>query len=182
MKKDPHVRYPNDPGPLVPGRTDLRYTVLPGDDHDVVRIRQDIQEEGRGLFVFEMGGTGVRCLCEAYYPEDIRATYARRSLSKGSKADMEMGRLVVINELFQWVGEITTPMLTEIRRNNRAVHSHLKRSYDEQAHIKAMNDAEEERVAPAHEEFADFYAEAMKDTMQFGMGKVNVSQYSGGSK
>ena len=168
--KDSHVKHPNDPGPLVPGsQTRVRFTLLPGDDHDVRRVRNEVAEGGRGLFVVEMGGTGVRSLIEAYYPEDIRSQYARRGLDRFRKADFEMGRLVCVNDFnqqFIWQGDIPGVYLEEIKRNHRNARRELRRSYDQSSHVREMeNKIEEDRQGPLNE-FSDWYASAMIDTLE----------------
>jgi hypothetical protein len=178
VKKDRHVRYPEDPGPLVGGQGHLRYTLCNRDDPDVVRVRQDIPHEGRGLFVVRLGDTGVKALIEAYYPEDIRAEYAKRQLDRFRLYDMKMGRLVAVAELFKWVGEIDPRRIREMSRNARNVHSHLKRNHDMEALVTEMHNEREARESEALNEWMDFYADAYVNTMEHAMGKPRVSQYN----
>lgn len=164
--KDEHVRYPDDPGPLVPGTRDLRYQWLPGDDPDVQRIRSQVAEGGRGLFVVGMGGTGFKALIEAYYPEDIRSEYYKKSLDRIRKVEYNMGRLVVIQEIAQYVGELHPLQIISLRRNHRNARKELKRAFDAQAFKKELADSHEKDEEPALKEWTDFYTNAVIDTVE----------------
>ena len=175
---DRHVRYPHDPGPLVAGQAILRYTLCDRDDPDVQRIRQDVPHEGRGLFVVRLGDTGVKALIEAYYPEDIRPLYAKRHLDRFRLADLKMGRLVAVAELWKWVGEMDPRRIMEIRRNARNVHSHLKRGHDMEALVHEIQNekiAQQERVIDS---WVEAYAHAYHQTLEHAMGKTRVSGYN----
>lgn len=179
--RDPHIRYPNDPAPLVVsqmGHHDLRYSWLPGDDPDVQRVRNEIQEEGHGLFVVALGDTGVKALIEAYYPEDIRPAYYKLHLDRHRKHDHDMGRLVAVREIFQWLGEMHPLMLEEIRRNNRNARSELRRAYNPDQYVRDMENAEEEQTRLNTKDFEDFYADAYRESLKFALGTPRVSGYT----
>jgi hypothetical protein len=131
----------------------------------VRRVRSEIAEEGRGLFVVALGGTGIRALVEAYYPEDIRSEYAARALDRFRRCDFEQGRLVVVSELFKWVGELHPARILEVRRNARNARSHLKRAYDTQSHLLALNEANEREMEAPLSDFADWYADSVMNTI-----------------
>jgi len=175
---DRHVRYPDDPGPLWPGRPDLRFTLVDRSDPDLIRLRQDVQEEGRGLFVARAGGTGVKCLLEAYYPEDIRPAYADKQLDRYRLAEFKMGRLVVIARHFNWFGEIDPVMLDQMRRNNRNARKDLRRSHSPTDHRLALERDLAEKEKAAYDAFEDFYTHAMIDTHKFAMAKKHISQHT----
>jgi len=175
---DPHNRYPNDPGPLVRGQGWLRYTLLDGDDPDVQRIRRDVPNDGKGLFVVRLGDTGVKALIEAYYPEDIRDQYAKRMLDRFRLADYKMGRLVAVAELWKWVGEMDPRRIMEIRRNARNVHSRLKRNHDMESLTLQMENERAAEESKSMEHWQDFYADAYINTVEFAMGKPRVSAYT----
>lgn len=144
---------------------DLRYSWLPGDNPDVVRVREQVAEGGKGLFVVALGGTGVKALIEAYYPEDIREQY-RKTLTRYQVADFEMGRLVAVSELFQWVGELHPLRITEIKRNSRNARRDLRRSHSQEDHKIALRNAEEDRVASTVDDWSSSYADAMAETVK----------------
>jgi len=175
---DTHVRYPEDPGPLVGGQGHLRYTLCDRNDPDVVRIRQDIPHDGKGLFVARLGDTGVKALIEAYYPEDIRSAYVAHQLDRYRVMDYKMGRLVAIAEIFKWIGEIDQRRITEIQRNARNVHSELKRNHDAGSHKIALDDGIAAGQEEALDNWMDFYADAYMNTVEFASGKPRVSAYN----
>lgn len=168
------VRYPQDPGPLVPGQKDLRYRMLPDSDHDVRRVRADCVESGNGLYVVELGDTGVRALVEAWYPDGIRDAYYQSFLDPFRKADYEMGRLIVVGELFKWVGEIDPRRITEVNRNARNVHSELRRQRHATDFKNAMRNEEEAKFQKVEKEWADQYEDAYHETQEYAMGKPHV--------
>jgi hypothetical protein len=180
--RDPHIRYPDDPGPLAPDATTvrlgLRYSWLPGDDPDVQRLRCEVQEEGRGLFVLAAGDTGVKVLVEAYYPEDIRPEYYHTSLDRYRKHEHDMGRLVAINEIFSWVGEMHPLHMEEIRRNNRNARKDLKREHNPDAYEREARDIEDEQTRINSEDFNQFYADAYAESLKFAVGTPRVSGYT----
>ena len=180
---DPHVRYPHDPGPIVFGAMQepkversracyisreeiLRYSWPAGDDPDVVRIRTEIAEGGKGLWVMRLGETGMKSLVEGYYPEDIRSLYYERHLNRFQKADMNMGRLVVVGEITNWFGELPPQAILMIRRNHRNARRELKRAYNMEAHKKALLDAHDAEDEKAMKEWQDFYTDAVIQTVE----------------
>jgi hypothetical protein len=189
---EPHVRYPHDPGPLLRAQTEpkrkedprpndvvrpawLRYTVLGMGDPDVRRIRADVANEGRHLFVCALGDTGFKQLVEAYYPDEVREAYAAQ-LPRHLRGDFEMGRLIVVNELFgAYCGEIDPRRIDEINRNARNVHSELKRSRAKGAHAQAIHNAKEAEDEVAIKDWSDWYEDAYNETLKFGVGKPRVS-------
>lgn len=184
MKRDPHVRSYADPGPLVPGVW-VRFRWPEPYDDDVRRVREDLQEEGRGLFVLRAPFLdSVRCLVEAYYPEDIRQAYFERELDPLRRMDCRMGRLVVVgNDLApgrrpaMWRGPLDPRIVTALRASNRSARADLKRQvsplYFKQA-LQDVNDREEDLLL---EEWTDQYAEAFLDTLEYQ--KPKVSMYGG---
>jgi len=176
---DRHVRYPNDPGPMWPGMPHVRFTLAERGDPDLVRIRQEIQEEGKGLFVAYAGDTGAKALIEAYYPEDLRPAYIATHLNDTMKYEVGMGRLTVINaNLFNWIGEIDPRTLKEIQRNNRNARRELRRSHSQVDHNLDFARDLAAKEKKAYDRFEDFYTNAMIDTHKFGMAKVHVSQHT----
>jgi hypothetical protein len=180
---DPHIRYPHDPAPVVPGakpeaaveRTRpvyisreeiLRFSWPDRYDPDVQRIRTEVAEGGKGLYIMRMGGTGVKAVVEAYYPEDIREKYFLKNLNRFQKTDYCMGRLVAVNVLFQYVGEIHPAHILEIRRNHRNARADLKRSHDFESYVAALHEEEERRIAPALGRWSDFYTDAYSETVK----------------
>jgi hypothetical protein len=181
--RDTHIRHQEDPAPLAVssmGIRDLRYSWLPGDDPSVVKVRTEIQEEGRGLFVFRVGDTGVKVLCECHYPEDIRPQYYKQNLDRFRKVDHDMGRLVAVNEIFQWIGEIPDQYILEIRRNNRSARRELKREMNAGEFVREMDKAQEKEDAENSKDFEDFYSEAYLESVKFGMNRPRVSGYNPG--
>lgn len=177
--RDPHIRYPNDPAPLWPGTKDVRMIMAPGDDPDVQRIRREIQNEGKGLFVVYAKDTGLKALIEAYYPEDVRPHYFKDWLDPYRKYEHRLGRLVCINhQVIGWAGELHGLLIEEIQRNNRNARRDLRRSHSKVGHRIALENklAEEERIA--YDRFEQFYTNAVIDTHKFGMAKKHVSQHT----
>lgn len=178
MRQDPHLRYPNDPGPVVMGQKDLRYAWAPPGDPSTLKLRQDGPEEAKGLFVVYMGDTGLKSLVEAYYPEDIRPEYYRLSLDPVRRSELQLGRLVVINEMWSFAGELTDQDISDIKAGSRNTRSELRRSHSKFLHQLALENAEAQRTKGAVDRWVDFYVNACQDSHKFAMGKVHVSQYS----
>ena len=175
---DKHVRYPNDPGPLWPGKLDLRFTLADRRDPDLIRIRENVQEEGTGLFVAHLGGSGVKALLEAYYPEGIRNRYYEKQLDRYRKVEVNMGRLVVVGQVTMWEGELDGRILGMVQRNNRNARRDLRRSHSAVDHRIALEDDLAAKEKAAYDRFTDFYTHAALDTHKFGMMKKHISQYT----
>lgn len=188
---DRHIRRPHDPPPFIPG-TNVRFEWPDADDPCVKMIRERVQEGAPGLFVLCTPGSRIKVLAECYYPDEMRdATWTM--LDPPRKADWQDGRLVCVTTIpvrgsfnlgggrrgsFHAIREVTLPMVEELRRNNRAANSNLKRSSTASNRKQALEDAENERFEEASQEFADFYTNAYLDTEKFAMGKPRVSMYS----
>ena len=169
MRYDSQIRDWHGEGPLYPGI--LRRFDWPLEyDDDVQMIRTNVQEEGRGLYVLPLSASvGGKCVVEAYYPEDIHSQYAESGLDPYRRHDMGLGNLVVIHILFTLARELTWNHLAEIRRNNRAVSSDLKRVAPASYHKLDLMADHEAREAVIINRFADWYEEAIRDTIKFAM-------------
>lgn len=180
---DPMVRHASDPAPLIPG-TLLRFR-WPSDPSDTEVIRSTVQESGRGLFVLEApmpaGGTTVKVLAEAYYPEDVRASYFE-NMDPFRKADSSMGRLIVVSTLdlkgtiqvgsgvgsfFGYI-DLTSPMLDEIRRNNRNANSRLKRNASREYWMQERENLREAEEAKVFDEWAEAYTHMYLEGAKYG--------------
>ena len=173
---DPHVRYPGDDGPLWPGKSDLRYTLVEGGDPDLRRVRENVQEGGVGLFVVHLGGSGVKALIEAYYPDNIREAYFEKSLDKYRKSESRQGRLIAISQISFWHGELDMRIINMVQRNNRNARRDLRRSHSATDHRIALDNDLAAKEQEAYDNFEDFYTNAMVETHKFGMGKKHISQ------
>ena len=168
MRFDPHIRERYADPPLVPG-TIRRFSWPEPYDPDVVMIRNNVQEEGKGLFVLPLPIGEGKCVVEAYYPEDIRGDYALTGLDPYRRHDMGAGHLVVIHILWTLARELTWPQIAEIRRNNRSLNRDLKRMATASYQKLALTDDHDARDAKVLNNFSDWYEEAMRDTVKFAM-------------
>jgi hypothetical protein len=144
-------------------------------DENVAQIRTKMQESGRGLFVLRTP-QGDNALVEAYYPVDIQQGYAGRWLDERQLADFADGKLVVVGDdlgparrPLRWSGRLSERLITELRRNNRNTRSDLKRQVNATYTKLELEDRMAEDEAAAFSRFADFYEQAMSDTVKFGM-------------
>ncbi len=168
MRNDPHIRERYVDPPLVPG-TIRRFSWPEPYDSDVVMIRNNVQEEGRGLFVLPMPFGDGKCVVEAYYAEDIRSDYAANGLDAYRRHDMGSGHLVVIHILWTLARELTWNHIAEIRRNNRSLNRDLKRMAPASYQRLALTDDHDAHEAGIIAHFADWYEEATRDTVKFAM-------------
>jgi len=118
---------------------------------------------------------GGKCVVEAYYPEDIRGEYAKLNLDAYRRHDMGLGKLVVIHILFTLARSLTWNHIHEIRRNNRTANPDLKRVAPGSYHKLELADDHEASEAVIINRFADWYEEAMRDTLEFAkIGRAHV--------
>jgi len=145
--RDPHIRFPNDPGPLLPG-TQKRLRWPTRDNPDVFRVRQGVQESARGLFLLSMQ-SGIQVLAEGYYPEDWQASQSR-NIDRFTLNELQQGRLGIMGIRFFIFNGLDSAVygipaniedggpikmkigdvLLEVKRNNRQARSLLRRTYD----------------------------------------------------
>lgn len=174
-----HIRHRRDPPPIVPGRTHRYAALLDRRDPDVRRLRDEVQEEGKGLYILRMD-ENVKSLVEAYYPDEISAAYAKRWLSPPQLHDMGMGRLVVIAELGSYTGEIPDRIILNLRKNNRDARRDRKRK------LSALDIEQQKRDLKRHTEekemqrledsgMIDRYVEAAEDTRKYATGTPRVA-------
>jgi hypothetical protein len=143
-------------------------------------IRNNVQEEGRGLFVFPLPTGEGKCVVEAYYPEDIRGDYAATGLDPYRRHDMGDGHLVIIHILWTLAREITWNHIAEIRRNNRTAATGLRRMAPASYHLLDLEDDHEAHEAAILGNFSDWYEQAMSDTIKFAM-TPHVGRYRSSS-
>lgn len=181
-------RYPSDPGPLVPGKTE-RFDWIPDNDSDLVRLRADLVEGGKGIWMFGMPGTDTRVVAEAHYPEDIRDRYYETSLEPRRRHDVNMGRLVCVGVLFIMPFSLdscvymTPPdsygnvkwrrgwMADEINRNNRNARRDLRRTLDATSHRLAMDDMHQQEEDAVFATYDEGVEDAVKQTLDLGKPK-----------
>jgi len=179
--------------PFIPG-TAIRFHEPTGRLLDIQReIRRDVQEGGQGLYVYGVpglyiGGTEVFTVAEAWARDNLPLQFVARQLDPYRMADLQDGRRVVIQTLplrgsqpifvhgaivvygiLRW-----SPLhLVEIRRNNRQTRSWFEHGSAHSIKL-AIQNANEAEQRPVYDEFSDAYAEAMKDSMEYALGKPHV--------
>ncbi len=174
MKHDREIRDRADEAPLIPG---LKYRFSWPDpwDEDVIQIRTKMQEGGRNMFVLRTP-QGDKALVEAYYPDEISADYAGNWLDPIRLADCRQGRLVVVGDdlgparrPLRWSGRLDNSIITAMRQCNRNARKDLRRQVNSTYTKLELDDrmAEDENAAFAR--FADFYEQAVTDSIKFGM-------------
>jgi len=194
---DPLIRRTDDPAPWVPGMA-ARFEWPDGSCQDSVdMVRERVDGGGVGLYVlrlpFTLAGTPLLSLVEAYYPDQIRDG-SWRMLDPRQKADYQDGRLVVLFNpplegtfvMGRGTGSlnvctrVTEGMVTELRRNDRAARSDLRRSSPASYRRKELDEMhrqeEEDKIGP----MANLYEDAYKESLEFALGKPRVSMYTGG--
>jgi hypothetical protein len=173
MKKDPHIRGYADQPPLIPGLR-MRFRWPDWYDENVVQIRTKMQENGRGMFVLKTP-QGDNALVEAYYPIDIQASYCAH-LDPIRLADFADGKLIVVGDdlgparrPLRWSGRLEDSIITAMRRCNRNARSDLKRQVNPTYTKLELEDRMAQDEAAAFSRFADFYEQAMTDTVKYAM-------------
>ena len=174
MRRDREIRDYADEAPLIPG---LKYRFSwpePGDE-DVIQIREKMQEGGRNMFVL-VTPQGDKALVEAYYPHEISDDYAANWLDPFRLADCRMGRLVVVGDdlgparrPLRWSGRLDNSIITAMRRSNRNARKDLKRQVNATYTKLELDESMAADEEAAFSRFADFYEQAMSDTIKFGM-------------
>jgi len=181
-------------GPWIPGKASRLLWCDPGDP-DQLLVREGVQEYGVHLYImylpFEVGGTQIKTLVEVYWPDELRDGSVHH-LDPRQRQDFHEGRPVVwsslelngtvriggnelgaINAFFA----LCTPMIEEVRRNNRNALKELRRSHsaaDLKLEMEATLERDENEKMAA---WADHYVEAYEDTEKFALGKPRISMY-----
>lgn len=170
FKRDPLVRFPHDPAPYIPGSL-VRYHWCDDFDEDVALLRENLQEQGKGLYVLRWGEDKV--VAEAYYPEDIRPEFFKLELDPYRQDDYRRGRLVVVGYPLNRGGDPQKvgcdglrPILTVLRRGNRNSRQALRRSYNPSQWLREAREVERQEFDKADREsgFSDYYVDAWKET------------------
>lgn len=167
--QDPHIRYPQDPGPLLPYKADgghLRFRWPRKDDPRPNLLRRRVQEGGTGVYIVRPpaaleGEESGFCVIEAYYPDQFSESYYHQ-LDPARRSDWQLGRLVVLNTGW-WLApkvfhERIDPfdlLVTEIRRNNRQSRQDLRR----QVHETYIKDELDRRQEAREDEVLDATAD-----------------------
>jgi len=174
MKYDREIRDRVDEAPFIPG---LKYRFSWPDpwEEDVVQIREKMQEGGRNMFVLRTP-QGDKALVEAYYPDEITADYAGNWLDPMRLADCRAGRLVVVGDdlgparrPLRWSGRLDDSIITAMRGANRNARKDLRRQVNATYTKLELDERMAQDEEAAFSRFADFYEQAMADTVAFGM-------------
>lgn len=163
MRRDPQIRDYNESPPLVPGSR-ARFRWPEKGDRDVERIRSDVQSGAPGLFVLGMPDGQRKAIVEAYYPEGIRSAFYESELDPMRREDHQNGRLVAVNVLRVFEGDLDQRLIAEIRRNNREARSDLARTSSAHSRRLAIEDEHEAEFAREADEYGDAYAHAAMET------------------
>lgn len=169
MYHDPHIRSYRESAPLIPG-TRTRFRWPEHGDNCVQRIRAEVQEEGRGLFVLQMPAGSRKAIVEAYYPEGIRSAFYEAELDPARREDVGAGRLVVVHVWRILSGPVDSAIVAELRRNNRSSRDDLSRTSTASNRRLELERAEEATEDAAFAEFRDAYADASLQTA--GLTKI----------
>jgi hypothetical protein len=180
-------------GPLIPGT--LKRFVEP--DERLLnfqrQLRTEVQEGAHGLYVFQVpvrtvAGTPLFALVEAYPPDEMRTPFIR-TLEPPRLQDLKEGRLVVVAtvpvqgslhlDIRGAVGihvllNLDPRQIIEIRRCNRAARGELRRSSAAVFRKLAIENQQAEKDRRVYADFADLYEDGMKNTREYGMGKVHI--------
>jgi hypothetical protein len=164
---------------LVPG-TLTRFRWPDPYDDDVRRIREEVQEEGRGLYVLvSPWNDRVKVLVEAYYPVDIRERYFPW-LEPAQKVDARMGRLVVLfndltgdDEPLCWRGDLDPRVIVNFRRGNRNARAKFKRNTCASYLAQALADMHEQEEDAAFAPYGELYEDAFNETRKYLQPKVS---------
>lgn len=163
MNQDPHIRSYRESAPIVPG-TRIRFRWPEHGDICVQRIRTEVQEEGRGLYVLQMPAGSQKAIVEAYYPEGIRTSFYEAELDPARREDVGAGRLVVVHVWRVLSGPVDSTIIAELRRNNRSSREDLSRTSTASNRRLELEHAEEATEDAAFAEFRDAYADASLET------------------
>ena len=171
MTDDPHVREPRQEPPLMPW-TPMRFEWPEAGDSEVRRLRTEMPEEAKGLFLLVPPYGHGKVLVEAYYPDEIEDHYARDWLDRWRTADLAHGRLVAIkvhDDIKPSDEPLNQEHIRELCRNGRNLRGDLKRtaraSYREDE-LDEINDTEESVV---YDRFVEFWAEKVRETRKYAL-------------
>ena len=174
MKRDREIRDYADEAPYIPGLR-IRFSWPDPWDEDVIQIREKMQEGGRNMFVLRTP-QGDKALVEAYYPHEISTEYAGSWLDPIRLADCRMGRLVVVGDdlgparrPLRSSGRLDNSIITAMRRSNRNARKDLRRQVNATYTKLELDERMAKDEEAAFTRFADFYEQAMKDTLAYGM-------------
>lgn len=181
MRFDPHIRSYNDTPPLFYAANMSPGTKVAGSfvrfrwpeplDSDVQRIRERVQEAGRGLFVLrDPFDDTLKYLVEGAYPEDVSGQYHSTMLDPGRQSDRSMGRLIVWNDLGPdrtprcWRDDLHPLSIDRIRAGNRNARKDLKRQGTPSYHKLDLRDEVEKEGEEVIQEWSAMYADAWIET------------------
>jgi len=186
-------------GPWIPGKA-ARFELPDRGDPDLALVRGGVQEGAPGLYVmylpFTVGGAKVKCLVEAYYPEDLRPD-TWNEVDPRQRTDWVDGRLVALHTIdiagtFKVGGStmgsvyafmnLNEVMIEELRRNNRNARTELKRkssTHARELELRNAIEANEEKIID-NCAFVDAYVEAHENTK--AKLTPTVSQYQRGDR
>lgn len=153
--RDPLIRSYHETPPFQPGLDPVRFRWPGRHEQDVRKIRESVQDGGKGLYVLIDPAKDCKALVEAYYPEDIRPSYAKPErvqieTSYGNEVvtmsdqlnpyqyeDFRVGRLVCIAVEKRYVGELDGKDIVKIRKGNANARKDLRRNAS--AWVRAQN-------------------------------------------